>query len=111
MYLTSDILLFYFTYLLFSRYLHAYKMVKAVIFITLFSAILNVGLNYILIQEYGILGALAGSILAYLSMGIVSFILMYKKIEFLYMKNLLVLLLGIVAVNFGIDILLYKGGL
>jgi len=111
MYLTSDILLFYFAYLLFSRYLHAYKMVKAVIFITLFSAILNVGLNYILIQEYGILGALVGSILAYLSMGIVSFILMYKKIELPYMKNLLVLFIGIVAVNFGIDILLYKGGL
>jgi len=111
MYLTSDILLFYFVYLLFSRYLHAYKMVKSVIFITLFSAILNVGLNYVLIQEYGILGALVSSILAYLSMGIVSFILMYKKIEFLYMKNLLVLFIGIVTVNFGIDILLYKGGL
>ena len=111
MYLTSDILLFYFTYLLFSRYLHAYKMVKAVIFITLFSAILNVGLNYILIQEYGILGALFGSILAYLSMGIVSFILMYKKIEFIYVKNLLVLFIGIIVLNFSMDILLYKGSL
>lgn len=111
MYLTSDILLFYLAYLLFSRYLHAYKMIKAVIFITLFSAILNIGLNYILIQEYGMLGALVGSIVAYLSMAILSFILMYKKVEFLYVKNLLVLFIGIVVLNFGIDIWLHKGSL
>jgi O-antigen/teichoic acid export membrane protein len=110
MYLTSDILLFYFAYLLFSRYLHAYKMVKAVIFITIISAMINVGLNYILIQEYGILGALMGSIVAYLSMGIISFILMYKEIEFIYMKNLMILFILITVINFMIDIMLYKGG-
>lgn len=111
MYLTSDIVLLYFSYLLFSRYLHAYKMIKIVIFITLFSAMLNVGLNYILIQKYGVLGALVGSILAYLSMAIVSFIFMYRKIEFLYMKNLLLLFISIIILNFAIDILFYKGSL
>jgi len=110
MYLTSDIILYYFAYLLFSRYLHAFKMVKAVIFITIFSALINVGLNYILIQEYGIVGALIGSIVAYISMAIISFILMYKKIEFDYMKNLLLLFIGISIVNFSLDIILYKGG-
>ena len=109
MYLTSDIILYYFAYLLFSRYLHAFKMVKAIIIITLFSAVINVGLNYILIPQYGILGALIASIIAYLSMGIVSFFIMYKKIEFLYMKNLLLLFSMIIIINFIVDILLYKG--
>ena len=111
MYLTSDIILFYFSYLLFSRYLHAYKMVKLVIFIMFISAILNIVLNFILIPGYGILGALSASILAYLCMAIISFYLMYKKIEFLYMKKLMILFIAIIFINFSFDILLYKGGL
>jgi len=109
MYLTSDILLFYFAYLLFSRYLHAYKMVKLVIATTMFSALLNIGLNYTLIPEYGILGALIGSILAYFSMSVISFLWMYKRLEFKYIKNLMILFIVISVVNFIVDILLYKG--
>ena len=109
MYLTSDIILFYFAYLLFSRYLHAYKMVKMVIAVTIFSALLNLVLNYYLILSYGILGALVASIIAYLSMGIFSFTIMYKKIGFVYMKNLIILFGFILIVNFGIDYYLYKG--
>ena len=109
MYLTSDILFFYFSYLLFSRYLHAHKMVKSVIVITLLSAIVNVGLNYFLIQEYNILGALIASIIAYLFMALLSLNYMYQNIEFIYMKKLLFLFVTIVTINFLIDIFLYKG--
>jgi O-antigen/teichoic acid export membrane protein len=109
MYLTSDILLFYFAYLLFSRYLHAYKMVQLVIITTMFSALLNVGLNYILIPDYGILGALLASILAYMSMSMISLLWMYKKLEFKYMRNLMILFITITIINFITDILLYRG--
>jgi len=94
MYLTSDIILFNFAYLLFSRYLHAYKMVKMVVLITISSAFINILLNYILIQEYGIVGALIASIMAYLSMGIISFFIVYKKVGYLYMKKLAVTMGG-----------------
>ena len=109
LYLTSDIILYYFAYLLFSRYLHAYKMVKIVISIMFISAILNIELNFILIPDYGILGALSASVLAYLSMAIISFYSMYKKIEFIYIKKLMILFIAIVFINFSFDILLYKG--
>lgn len=109
LYLTSDIILYYFAYLLFSRYLHAYKMVKIVISIMFISAILNIELNFILIPDYGILGALSASVLAYLSMAIISFYSMYKKIEFIYIKKLMTLFIAIVFINFSFDILLYKG--
>ena len=109
MYLTSDILLFYFAYLLFSRYLHAYKMVKLVIATTIIAALLNIGLNYILIPEYYILGALIASIISYFSMSVISFWWMYKKMEFKYLKNLMLLFITISIIDFIIDLLLYKG--
>ena len=109
MYLTSDIILFNFVYLLFSRYLHAYKMVKMVIIITVTSAIVNIVLNYILIQEYGIIGALIASIIAYLLMGIMSFTIMYKKVGHTNTKKILILFISLIAINFLVDIILYKG--
>jgi hypothetical protein len=42
-------------------------------------------------------------------MGIFGFALMYKKIEFIYMKNLLILFICIIIINFIIDIILHKG--
>ena len=108
MYLTSDILLFYFAYLLFSRYLHAYKIVRFIIWTAIISAIINIVLNYFFIQVYGIIGALMGSIIAYLSMAVISITFMYKKIEFQYMKKLLILFASIIVINFLIDIILYK---
>ena len=108
MYLTSDILLFYFAYLLFTRYLHAHKLVKSVIAITIVSAIVNLILNYFLIQRYEIIGALIASIIAYFFMAFLSFSYLYKNIEFVYIKKLFFLFFGISIMDILIDIVLYN---
>lgn len=109
LYLTSDLIFFYFSYLLFSRYFHAHKMVKSIIIITILSAILNIVLNFIFIPMYGIFGALLGSLIAYFSMAFVSLSLLIQKIGFRYSKTILILYLILFFVNFSIDFLFYRG--
>ena len=109
MYLTSDILLFYFAYLLFSRYFHAKKMIKIIIATVFISAVVNVMLNYFFIKMFGVLGALIATITAYLSMSLISFFFLYKKTGFDNIKKLMFLFLSVVCIDFLIDVFLYKG--
>ncbi len=107
LYLTSDLIFFYFTYLLFSRYFHAHKMVKLVIAITLSSAILNVVLNFIFIPIYGIFGALIGSLISYFFMAFISLFLLYKKQGLSNIQNIVYIFLVTNLVNIVCDLFMF----
>jgi O-antigen/teichoic acid export membrane protein len=66
--------------------------------ITIVSAILNIGLNFILIPEYGIMGAAINTLVAFLFLYFISLIVSNKffKINFEHKKLTFLILLGVI---------------
>lgn len=75
-----EIILFYTGYLIISRFFHAKEHTRILVIITLISAVINLILNYSLIERVGILGALISSILSYIFLFMISTIKLTKLI-------------------------------
>ena len=69
-------------------------------YIGLGSAIINIGLNYILIPVYGIYGAAYATILSFLMFAIIKYLMSVKYYPInLNWKNLFLIFLGLIAVD------------
>jgi O-antigen/teichoic acid export membrane protein len=90
LHLTADILFFYFAYLLISRYLHYKAMTKAIVFITVFAAIMNVIGNIVLIPYYGLGAAIYCSIFSYFLMPAITFFYCVKHSSLKEFKGVLI---------------------
>jgi len=85
---------------LFNLSLYQMKKTIIVMYIGLGSAIINIGLNYILIPVYGIYGAAYATILSFLMFAIIKYLMSAKYYPInLNWKNLFLIFFGLIAVD------------
>lgn len=72
--LGADIVFFYFSYMIFSRQLHATGDGKSLMSVSIFAGLINLFLNLVLIKIYGVEGSVYASVIAYVLMALYVYI-------------------------------------
>ena len=106
MFFTADILLFYFSYLLFSRYFHALLKMKTIIYAMVFASIVNIILNITLIPIYEIRGSIYSSVASYFLLSGTVLLALYNQVGGRPLAPMLVCFTTFVLLNFVLDIYL-----